>query len=200
LSLSKQLGEERRERIRSEERSSISAHLHDSVLQTLAMIQRTDSQQEVTALARRQERELRAWLYGRSIASEASSLRPALEAAAARVEERDAVPVEVVVVGDAPMDEAIGDAVQAAAEAMSNASRHSGAPVVTVFAEVEAGRLTIYVRDEGQGFDPARVGEDRRGIADSIVARLARHSGTAEITSAAGAGTEVKIVLPRKSR
>lgn len=198
LRLTKTLTEERFERIRSEERTAISAHLHDSVLQTLAMIQRTESQQEVTALARRQERELREWLYGRSISSEETSLRRAVEVAAARVEERYRVPVETVIVGDARMDERVHDVVQAAAEAMQNAARHSGAPLVTVYAEVEPSRVTIYVRDQGKGFDVTETPNDRRGIADSVVGRVARHGGTTEITSDPGTGTEVKMVLPRK--
>ena len=199
LRLTKTLGEERGERIRSDERSAISAHLHDSVLQTLAMIQRTESPQEVSALARRQERELREWLYGRTFASEEVSLRRAVEVAAARVEERHRLPVETVIVGDAVMDERLHDVVQAAAEAMANAARHSGAPVVTVYAEVEPMLVTIYVRDEGKGFDLASTPPDRRGIADSVVGRVARHGGTAEINSDLGAGTEVKIVLPRRA-
>jgi signal transduction histidine kinase len=198
LRLTKTLSEERSERIRSDERSAISAHLHDSVLQTLAMIQRTESQQEVTALARRQERELREWLYGRTVVSEEASFRRALEVAAAKVEERYRLPVETVIVGDSPMDERVGDAVQAAGEAMTNAARHSGASVVTVYAEVESMRLTIYVRDEGKGFDPSTTPFDRRGIADAIVGRVARHGGTAEVNSRHGSGTEVKITLPRK--
>ena len=198
LRLTKTLTEERTERIRSDERSAISAHLHDSVLQTLAMIQRTESHQEVTALARRQERELREWLYRRTIASEEISLRRAVEVAAARVEERYRIPVETVIVGDLAMDETLRDVVQAAAEAMHNAARHSGAPVVSVFAEVEPGLVTIYVRDQGKGFDVAATPLDRRGIADSIVGRVARHGGTTEISSDLGAGTEIKIALPRK--
>ena len=198
LRLTNTVNEERTERIRSDERSAISAHLHDSVLQTLAMIQRTESQQEVTALARRQERELREWLYGRSVASEEVSVRRAIEVAAARVEERYRLPVETVIVGDARMNERLRDAVQAAGEAMHNAARHSGAPAVGVYAEVEPSLLTIYVRDEGSGFDLASTPNDRRGIADSIVGRVARHGGTTDISSDVGAGTEVKIAVPRK--
>lgn len=199
LRLTKTITEERSERIRSDERSAISAHLHDSVLQTLAMIQRTESHQEVTALARRQERELRDWLYGRAIASEEVSLRRAVEVAAARVEERYRVPVETVIVGDVALNERLRDAVQAAAEAMNNAARHSGAPVVTVYAEVEPSLVTIYVRDEGKGFDVADTPGDRRGIADSIVGRVVRHGGSADINSDLGIGTEIKITLPTKA-
>ena len=198
LRLTNTVTEERTERIRSDERSAISAHLHDSVLQTLAMIQRTESQQEVTALARRQERELREWLYGRSIASEEVSVRRAIEVAAARVEETYRLPVETVIVGDAQMNERLRDAVQAASEAMHNAARHSGAPVVSVYAEIEPSLLTVYVRDEGKGFDVAATPNDRRGIADSIVGRVARHGGSTDISSEVGMGTEVKIVVPRK--
>lgn len=198
LRLMKTLTDERTERIRSDERSAISAHLHDSVLQTLAMMQRTESQQEVTALARRQERELREWLYGRSVPSAETSVRRAVEVAAARVEERFRVPVETVIVGDAEMDERLRDVVQAAAEAMHNAARHSGAPVVSVYAEIEPNLFTIYVRDQGKGFDVGTTPHDRRGIADSIVGRVARHGGTTEISSDIGVGTEIKIALPRK--
>jgi signal transduction histidine kinase len=199
LRLTKQLGEERGERIRSDERSAISAHLHDSVLQTLAMIQRTESHQEVTALARRQERELRAWLHGRTIGSELGTFRAALEAAAARVEEMNRIPIETVIVGDAAVDEPLRVAVQATGEAMNNAARHSEASVVTVYAEVELGSVTVYVRDEGKGFDVGSTPPDRRGIADSIIARVQRHGGTAEINSEIGVGTEVKIIVPRKN-
>jgi signal transduction histidine kinase/phage shock protein PspC (stress-responsive transcriptional regulator) len=198
LRLTKQLGEERGERIRADERSAISAHLHDSVLQTLAMIQRTESHQEVTSLARRQERELRAWLYGRTVGTQEATVRDALEAAAARVEELHRVPIEAVIVGDADIDERMNVAIQAAGEAMTNAVRHSGASSITVYAEVEPNALTIYVRDQGKGFDTAGIPEDRRGIADSIVGRVQRHGGIAEITSELGQGTEVKITLPRK--
>ena len=199
LRLTKTLTDERMERIRSDERSAISAHLHDSVLQTLAMIQRTESHQEVTALARRQERELREWLYGRSIPSAETSVRRALEVAAARVEERFRVPVETVIVGDAGMDDRLRDGVQAASEAMHNAARHSGAPVVSMYAEIEPNLVTIYVRDQGKGFDVAVTPNDRRGIADSIVGRVARHGGITDISSDIGTGTEIKIALPRKS-
>jgi signal transduction histidine kinase/phage shock protein PspC (stress-responsive transcriptional regulator) len=196
LRLSKQLREERGERIRADERSAISAHLHDSVLQTLAMIQRTGSHQEVTALARRQERELRAWLYSRSIGTEQATLRASLEATAARVEEMHRVPIETVIVGDGRMDERLRVAVQAAGEAMNNAALHSGASVITVYAEVEPASVTVYVRDQGKGFDVDSTPTDRRGIADSIVGRVTRQGGTTEINSEIGTGTEVKIVLP----
>lgn len=198
LRLSRQLSLERRERIRSEERSALAAHLHDSVLQTLALIQRAPA--DATTLARQQERELRAWLYGAPPASEGDMLRAALDDVTAKMERIHRIPIETVVVGDAPMDEALGALVKATGEAMHNAGRHSGASGVSVYAEVANGTVTAYVRDEGRGFDTQSVPADRRGIADSIRGRVARHGGSGEVKSSAGDGTEVKIVVPRRSR
>jgi signal transduction histidine kinase len=194
--LARQLAEERRVRIRSEARAEMAAHLHDSVLHTLALIQRADSSPEVVALARRQERELRAWLYAPPALPD-GSLRPAVEAIAARVEQLHNVPVDVVVVGDAPLDERGRAMVDACQEAALNAARHSGAPLVSVYVEVEPDELTGFVRDQGKGFDPAQVPADRRGIADSIRGRVHRHGGTAVIASSPGEGTEVQIRMPR---
>jgi signal transduction histidine kinase len=190
MHLARQLADERRARIRSAERAEVAAHLHDSVLQTLALIQRSSDRAEMAHLARTQERELRSWLYGTS-ARQPDGLRTALEGAATRIEELYRVPVEVVVVGDRPLDEQLRALVQACAEAAGNAARHSGAGSVSVFAEVEPERVTVWVRDEGQGFDEASVPPDRRGIAESIRGRMARHGGTATITSEPGEGTEV---------
>jgi signal transduction histidine kinase len=198
LRLSRQLSDERRERIRSEERSAVAAHLHDSVLQTLALIQRSGSSAEVATLARQQERELRAWLYGKSPTTDASTFKASLDGMAARVEKMHRIPIEAVIVGDAALDENTRGLVQAAGEAMNNAGRHSGASSVSVYAEVEDSTFVVYVRDEGSGFDPHAVPEDRRGIADSIRGRIARAGGTVDVASAPGAGTEVKIVLPRR--
>jgi signal transduction histidine kinase len=191
-----QLTEERRGRIRSEARAELAAHLHDSVLHTLALIQRADASPEVVGLARRQERELRAWLYRAPVAPE-GRLRPAVEAIAARVEQRHDVPVDVVVVGDAPLDAAAGALVDACQEAALNAARHSGAPLVSVYVEVEPDELTGFVRDEGKGFDPEQVPTDRRGIADSIRGRMQRHGGSVTILSSPGEGTEVQLRMPR---
>jgi signal transduction histidine kinase len=191
-----QLAEERRGRIRSEARAEMAAHLHDSVLHTLALIQRADASPEVVGLARRQERELRAWLYRAPVPPE-GRLRPAVEAIATRVEQRHNVPVDIVVVGDAPLDQAGRALVEACQEAAFNAARHSGAPLVSVYVEVEPDELTGFVRDEGKGFDPDEVPTDRRGIADSIRGRIRRHGGTVAILSAPGEGTEVQLRLPR---
>ena len=194
-----QLAEERRGRIRSEARAEMAAHLHDSVLHTLALIQRVDASPEVAALARRQERELRAWLYRAPVPPE-GRLRPAVEAIATRVEQRHNVPVDVVVVGDAPLDEAGRALVEACQEAALNAAKHSGAPLVSVYVEVEPEELSGFVRDEGKGFDPDQVPTDRRGIADSIRGRIRRHGGSVSILSAPGEGTEVQLRLPRKEQ
>jgi signal transduction histidine kinase len=191
-----QLSEERRGRIRSEARAEMAAHLHDSVLHTLALIQRTDASPEVVGLARRQERELRAWLYRAPVPPE-GRLRLAVEAIATRVEQRHNVPVDIVVVGDAPLDDAGRALVDACQEAAFNAARHSGAPLVSVYVEVEPDELTGFVRDEGKGFDPDQVPTDRRGIADSIRGRIRRHGGTVSILSSPGEGTEVQLRLPR---
>jgi signal transduction histidine kinase/phage shock protein PspC (stress-responsive transcriptional regulator) len=197
--LVRQLRSERRERIRSEERADMAAHLHDSVLQTLALIQRhADAPDESRSLARRQERELRAWLYddrGRAGADgDPATLARALEQMTDEVEaDHRGVAVDVVMVGDCALDPGVEAMVRAVREAVVNAAVHSGASEVSVYAEVAGGRIEAYVRDRGCGFDPAAVGGDRQGIAQSIVGRMARHGGRAVVTSAAGQGTEVSF-------
>lgn len=195
--LARQLRAERRERIRSEERADMAAHLHDSVLQTLALIQRADVSGEVSTLARKQERELRAWLYGEQ--RDPAMLGAAVEAAAARAEEMHGVPVEVVVVGDATLDPALHALALATGEAMGNAARHSGADLVSVYVEVEPERVSVFVTDQGKGFDVAAVAAGRMGIAESIRGRIQRHGGKVEITSEPGDGTEVGLTMPREA-
>src|ERR671923_276732 len=192
--LVRSLADERAQRIRSQERAEVAAHLHDSVLQTLAMVQRRASEpHEVATLARRQERELRAWLAGRPTPGQVARVAPAPEAAAAEVEERHGVPVEVVAVGDRDLD-AVGEAVVAAArEAMTNAAKFGGGSTVDVYAECTDGRLQVFVRDRGPGFDATAIPADRRGVRESLVGRMERHGGRATITSAPGAGTEVEL-------
>ncbi|HVE91739.1 MAG TPA: PspC domain-containing protein [Actinomycetota bacterium] len=195
--LVRDLAEERRERIRSEERSELAAHLHDSVLQTLALIQRNaGSPRRMASLARTQERELRAWLYGQGAARH-DTLRSAMESVADAVERDHEVAVDAVVVGDASLDERTQALVHACREAISNAARHSGAEEVSAYVEVDDSAITAYVRDRGRGFDPASVPDDRRGITDSIRGRIERHGGAAGITSSPGAGTEVQMRMPR---
>lgn len=198
-----QLSEERRERIRSEERADMAAHLHDSVLQTLALIQRTDQPKEMVALARSQERELRAWLNG-TLPKLGSTLSGALQESASSIELQFGVPIEVVTVGDAPLDDILQAMVEAAQEAAVNAAKHSGARQVSVYMEVEDERVNIFVRDDGAGFDEASVAPDRRGISESIRGRMERSGGTATIVTEAGAGTEVQLTMivanPAKAR
>jgi signal transduction histidine kinase len=198
LGLVRQLSEERRERIRSQERAEMAAHLHDSVLQTLALLQRTDSMHEVARLARRQERELRAWLYGKSQPLELDHLGTAVEDMAARVESLHDVSVEVVTVGDVVLDESLHALVAALGEATTNAAKHSGVDEVSVYVEVEPDEVNAFVRDQGMGFDPDVVEEDRRGIAHSIVGRMQRVGGQATINGRMGEGTEVHLRLPMK--
>ncbi len=190
-----QLADERRERIRLDERAEVAAHLHDSVLQTLALMQRTDDPRRMAMLARLQERELRSWLYGGGQATTDETLRQALETMASRVEGTHQVPVDVVTAGDLPLDDSIRSLVGAAGEAMTNAAKHSGGDLVSVFAEVEGSNVDIYVSDQGVGFDPDSVPQDRRGIADSIVGRLHRQGGSARVQSQPGEGTEVHLAM-----
>ena len=182
------------DRLRAEARADMAAHLHDSVLQTLALIQRqAGDPTTVAALARRQERELRTWLYGD--VSRAESLRAALQEIVTDIESRFAVDVELVCVGDTPVDDSIEALGQAVREAVTNAAKHSGAPRIDVYAEVEDGRVEVFVRDRGKGFDPDDVPEGRMGVRESIRARMDRSGGTATIRSEPGNGTEVRLEI-----
>jgi signal transduction histidine kinase len=195
------LSEERRERIRSEERAEVAAHLHDSVLQTLALIQRNaDRPRQLAALARRQERELRSWLYGDRLATangHDGTLAAAVDAMVAEVEERHEIEVEVVTVGECAVDARVEGLLQAAREAAVNAAKHAGVETVSLYVEAEPDRLTAFVRDRGRGFDPTHVPDDRRGIAESIRQRMTRHGGNAVIVSTPGEGTEVMLEIKR---
>jgi signal transduction histidine kinase len=187
---------ERTARIRSQERSEMAARVHDSVLQTLALVQRdAGDPKRVGALARRQERELRAWLYPET-RTDGASLSGAIDAAAAEVEEIHGVPVELVRTGEAQLNERVEALVLAAREAMANAARHSGVDEVSVFVDVEEDEIAVFVRDRGHGFDPDAVPACSHGIAESIRARMARAGGTAEIGSSSE-GTEVELRLRR---
>ncbi len=197
LRLVRGLTAERTERIRSQERAEVAAHLHDSVLQTLALMQkRVDDPREIAALARRQERELRAWLNGRRAAGE-ETVALALESAAAEVEEAHGVPIEVVAVGDAPLDERALALVASAREALVNAAKFAPDGPVALYAEVDPERIEVFVRDRGPGFDPAEVPTDRRGVSESIIGRMERHGGRAVVHSAPGEGTEIELVMGR---
>ena len=191
-----QLTDERRERIRLDERAEVAAHLHDSVLQTLALMQRTDDPRRMAMLARQQERELRTWLYGENLAT-GDTLRQALEGIASRVEGAHQIPVDVVTAGDLPLNDSLRALVGAAGEAITNAAKHSGGGLVSVFAEVAGSNVDVYVNDQGIGFDLDSVPVDRMGIAESIVGRMQRQGGSAIVHSEPGEGTEVHLSMSR---
>jgi signal transduction histidine kinase/phage shock protein PspC (stress-responsive transcriptional regulator) len=200
MRMGRNLSFERAARIRGQERAELAAHLHDSVLQTLALIQKRAADPGVVAgLARRQERELRRWLLERPDRGAGDSIATALERAAAEIEELHQVPIEVVTVGDGPLDGGLEAMVQAAREAMANSAKFAGSERIDLYAEVEPQRVEVYVRDRGVGFDPLAIPADRRGVRDSIVARMQRHHGTAAVRSTPGEGTEVELVMDRGS-
>ncbi|RTL70661.1 MAG: ATP-binding protein [Pseudonocardiaceae bacterium] len=209
LRLARDLGEERRQRIVEAERAEIAAHLHDSVLQTLALIQRqSDDPREVARLARGQERELRHWLYGPQGYGRGSTgggvkapaldegLAESLTKAAAEVEDTYALTVSPVLVGaDRQLDADLRALVLAAREAMVNAAKHAGVDEISVYVEIEPDEVNVFVRDRGKGFDPDDVPADRHGLADSIKARMARHGGRVRLRSTPGEGTEVHLAM-----
>jgi signal transduction histidine kinase len=184
---------EHAERVRSEERADLAARVHDSVLQTLTLIQKEPG--DARRLARRQERELRAWLYPDREAAAEGTLAGAVESAAAEIEELHGVRVEVVRTGDAPIDERGQALVLAAREAMANAARHAGVEEVSVFFDAGGEGISLYVRDRGSGFDVDAVAADRRGLAESIRGRMERVGGVARVVSKPGEGTEVELEL-----
>jgi signal transduction histidine kinase/phage shock protein PspC (stress-responsive transcriptional regulator) len=197
--LGRNLADERAQRIRSQERAEMASHLHDSVLQTLTLMQkRADDPREVATLARRQERELRSWLFGTGTSAGDASFSTALESAAAEVEGAHGVPVDVVAVGDCPLDEEAEAVIGAAREALTNAAKFApDAGPVSVYAEVEDGLIQVFIHDRGPGFELAAVPPDRRGVRESIIGRMERHGGRAEVRSAPGEGTEIELVLDR---
>jgi signal transduction histidine kinase len=194
--LARERDAERTARIRSDERAEVAARVHDSVLQTLALVQRhADEPRRVASLARRQERELRSWLYGNG-ATPGETLEGALAAAADEIEELHGVRVELASGGDCALSDDVRPLVLAAREAMANAAKFSGADEISVYAEASDERVSVYVRDRGAGFDRAAVPEDRRGVAESIEGRMARAGGSAVVLSTIGEGTEVELTLP----
>jgi signal transduction histidine kinase/phage shock protein PspC (stress-responsive transcriptional regulator) len=190
----RQLTDERTARIREHERVELAGRVHDSMLQTLTLIQRrADDPDEVIRLVRRSERELRGWLYTPTVAE---SLRTAILALAADAEDSYAVTVDVVMVGETTTTPAIDALVQAVRESVVNSAKHSGAAAISVYAEAGAEEITVFVRDRGAGFDPDAIPPDRFGVRESVMARMQRHGGEAEIRSAPGSGTEVRLRLP----
>jgi signal transduction histidine kinase len=191
--LVRERNEEHAARVREQERAELAARVHDSVLQTLTLIQKNPD--DARTLARRQERELRAWLYPDRAPAAGGTLAGAVEAAAAEIEELHGVRVDVVRTGDAPLDERAQALVLAGREAMANAARHAGVDEVSVFLDAADGKVSLYVRDRGVGFDVDAVAADRQGVAESILGRMERVGGSARVVSAPGAGTEVELVL-----
>jgi len=192
---------ERTARIRSDERSDVAARVHDSVLQTLALIQRhANEPRRVASLARRQERELRGWLYAdQPIGDESASLVAALSAAAGDVEDLHGVRVEIASAGDCPVDGPVGAVVLAAREAMTNAAKFAGVEEIDVYVEVTDEEVSVFVRDRGSGFDRSAVPADRRGLVESIEGRLERAGGRAAVVTTPGGGTEVELHVKRSA-
>jgi len=202
LRIARDLVVERQARVRAEERADMAAQVHDSVLQTLALIQRRAGEpQQVIQLARAQERELRAWLFdGRapgSIDRQGMTFAAGVRLIQQEVEAQHRVAVEAVTVGDCELDDDLSALLAAAREATINAVKWSGAEVVSIFAEVEPAEVSLFVRDRGRGFDPESVPGDRKGLAESVHARMARRGGSAAVRSAQGEGTEVSLTMPR---
>lgn len=193
--LAADLGAERRKRIRQEERADMAAHLHDSVLQTLALIQRTEDPRRVMTLARVQERELRRWLYDTKPADGPELLSAALQEEADRVEQTFDVRVQLVTVGDRPVDDDVRAIIAATGESLTNAARHSGTDRISVYSEVGREATDVWISDHGAGFDPTTVAGDRHGIAESILGRMESKGGTANVSSAPGEGTEIHLYL-----
>lgn len=200
--LGRNLALERAERIRSQERAELAAHVHDSVLQTLTLMQkRAGDPRAVATLARRQERELRTWLFDRHQPGANGSLVSGLRGAAAAVEDAHGVAVDVIAVGDRPLDDRGEAMVAATREAITNAAKFaSESEPIAVYAEIQPERAQVFVRDRGGGFDPEAVPADRRGLRDSIVGRMRRHGGRATVRSQPGEGTEVELVLETEPR
>ncbi|PWN04651.1 ATPase [Nocardioides silvaticus] len=192
--LAAELSGEREERVRTQERADVAAHLHDSVLQTLALIQKNPA--DAARLARSQERDLRAWLFSTESLDE-STLASALRAMAGEIEDAWGLTVDVVAVGDCDLDEPLRPIVAAAREATTNAAKHAGVPRIDIYAEITPGAVDVFVRDRGAGFDPDATPEDRLGVRRSIIDRMHRHGGTADIRSAPGEGTEVRLHIGR---
>jgi signal transduction histidine kinase len=202
IAMVRRLGTERVARARSEERSEVAAHLHDSVLQTLALIQkRSDDPEQVARLARRQERDLREWLSDDQPTRPDERLADALRAAAAEIEDSHGTPIEAIVVGDTALGERTNALVGAAREALTNAAKFAaeGGPV-RLYAEIEDGDARVFIDDRGPGFDPGAIPDDRHGVRESIIGRMRRHGGRAEIRSEPGEGTEVELSMRLNGR
>jgi signal transduction histidine kinase len=196
----RRLGSEQVARARSDERAEVAAHLHDSVLQTLALIQkRAGDPDQVARLARRQERELREWLADDTPSRPDERLADALRAAAAQIEDSHGAPIEAIVVGDAELDERFEALVASSREALTNAVKFAAeGGAVRLYAEIENGAARVFIDDRGPGFDTEKIPANRRGVRESIIGRMERFGGRAEIRSEPGEGTEVELTMRRR--
>ncbi len=203
------LNAERSARVRHDEREEIASHLHDSVLQTLALIQKqSDQPQEVMRLARGQERDLRKWLFEGG-GQDHSSLAEAIKTISGEIEDQHGVTVRPITVGDVQLVAADADfglsrerftaLLGATREALVNAAKHSGETNIDLFVETEADKVTVFVRDRGTGFDENLVPVDRQGLSKSIRGRVERRGGEVSVRSEVGKGTEIRILMPRES-
>jgi signal transduction histidine kinase/phage shock protein PspC (stress-responsive transcriptional regulator) len=201
LRVGRELVAERQARVRAEERADMASRVHDSVLQTLALIQRrANDPQQVIQLARAQERELRSWLFdGQAPGSmtAGTTFAAGVRLIQSDVEAQHGATVEVVTVGDCPIDDDLQALLGAGREAAVNAAKWSGVQEIAIYAEVEAEAVTLFVRDRGRGFDPTTVPADRKGLAESVRARVVRRGGSADIRSVHGEGTEIRLSMPR---
>jgi signal transduction histidine kinase len=190
------LSRERAERIRSQEREDLAGHLHDSVLQTLALVQQNSrNPHEVVRLARLQEHELRAWLRGMSPYAEARTMAEALETARSEIEVGHGASIELVTVGDRDLDDDLRALVQASREAMLNAAKFAPGSPIYVVAESAPDLVRVTVRDRGPGFTVSEIDADRHGVRDSIIGRIERRGGTVKIQPSEGGGTEVEMTI-----
>ena len=193
--LTRDLADERAARERAGERAEMAAHLHDSVLQTLALIQqKAGPHSDAARLARAQERDLREWLFTGASTGQVD-LSAELRRVATIVERDFAVQVDVVAVGS--NDQAVPDALLAAArEAMLNAARHAGGRI-SVYLESSPTAIELSITDRGPGFALGEVPADRMGVRESILGRMQRAGGTATVQPGpGGTGTEIRLTLP----
>lgn len=175
-------------------REEVARTLHDGVLQTLALVERRATDPALARLAREQERDLRAYLFGDREAPP-SDLGAALRAAAGRFEDTFAGRAQVVVADDVgPVSATAVEAIAGAVgEALTNAGKHGNAPHAVIYVEQgDDGTVFCSVKDDGPGFDPSHATRGV-GISGSIKGRLADVGGRAEVVSSPGLGTEVRL-------
>lgn len=190
------LDTERKAKAIADERADIAAHLHDSVLQTLSLIQKENDPNQIAILARQQERELRNWLDPNRKSRTGGSIRGRLDEIATELEHLHGTKIEIVAVGDCVVTEEIETLLAATREALNNAARHSRSETVDLYVETFKEKIQVFVRDKGKGFDTEEVPSDRQGISYSIIGRMERVGGEANILTEEGKGTEVELILP----